>query len=195
MTTAIWDGHRRRSFTAAAVGGDSAAGSATRLWAAFRDAGRAWLGAFFLVPVYAVLAAAFGRPDPLLRILRPEWNPLNWDFASFNKVFGRIFTADPMKLFLSDDLGGVFRRTFGFVFLALAGCCVIGYPVAYFVARKAHRSRGLLLAARARLISSYALLAWVNLCRPTVRRPPPQWLHILNEPRNCLMRLAHRGVG
>ena len=95
--------------------------------------GVAWLAAFFLVPIYAVLAAAFGTTDPLLRILQPEWNPLNWDFATFNKVLDRVFT---------DDLGKVFVRTFGFVFLALVGCCLIGYPVAYYVARKANRRRG-----------------------------------------------------
>ena len=35
----------------------------------------------------------------------------------------------------------------GAVALALAGCIAIGYPVAYFTARLARRSRGLLLAA------------------------------------------------
>lgn len=152
--------------------------------------GVAWLSAFFLVPIYAVLAAAFGRTDPLLRILQPEWNPLNWEYASFNKVTGRIFSADPLNLFLSDDLGGVFRRTFGFVFLALVGCCLIGYPVAYYVARKANRWRGALLAA---LVLPFwisylmRMLAWVNLLQTDgyVNRVLG-WLHLMNEPRNWL---------
>lgn len=143
--------------------------------------GVAWLAAFFLVPIYAVLAAAFGTTDPLLRILRPEWNPLNWDFATFNKVLDRVFT---------DDLGKVFVRTFGFVFLALVGCCLIGYPVAYYVARKANRRRGLLLAA---LVLPFwisylmRMLAWVNLLQTDgyVNRIL-QWMHILNQPRNWL---------
>jgi ABC-type spermidine/putrescine transport system permease subunit I len=50
--------------------------------------------------------------------------------------------------------------------LALAGCIAIGYPVAYFTARKAGRSRGLLLAA---LVLPFwisylmRMLAWTNL--------------------------------
>ncbi len=143
--------------------------------------GVAWLAAFFLVPIYAVLAAAFGTTDPLLRILQPEWNPLNWDFATFNKVLDRVFT---------DDLGKVFVRTFGFVFLALVGCCLIGYPVAYYVARMANRRRGLLLAA---LVLPFwisylmRMLAWVNLLQTDgyVNRIL-QWMHILNQPRNWL---------
>ncbi len=143
--------------------------------------GVAWLAAFFLVPIYAVLAAAFGTTDPLLRILQPKWNPLNWDFATFNKVLDRVFT---------DDLGKVFVRTFGFVFLALVGCCLIGYPVAYYVARKANRRRGLLLAA---LVLPFwisylmRMLAWVNLLQTDgyVNRIL-QWMHILNQPRNWL---------
>lgn len=143
--------------------------------------GVAWLAAFFLVPIYAVLAAAFGTTDPLLRILQPKWNPLNWDFATFNKVLDRVFT---------DDLGKVFVRTFGFVFLALVGCCLIGYPVAYYVARMANRRRGLLLAA---LVLPFwisylmRMLAWVNLLQTDgyVNRIL-QWMHILNQPRNWL---------
>jgi ABC-type spermidine/putrescine transport system permease subunit I len=159
-------------------------------WPSFALPGVLWLVAFFLVPIYAVLAAAFGRTDPLLRILQPEWNPLAWDFASFNRVIGRVFTADPFNLFLSDELGVVFKRTFGFVLLALAGCCLIGYPVAYYVARKANRWRGVLLAA---LVLPFwisylmRMLAWVNLLQADgyVNRAL-QWLHIMNEPRNWL---------
>ena len=150
-------------------------------WASFAIPGVAWLTAFFLVPIYAVLAAAFGTTDPLLRILQPEWNPLNWDFATFNKVLDRVFT---------DDLGKVFVRTFGFVWLALMGCCLIGYPVAYYVARKANRWRGVLLAA---LVLPFwisylmRMLAWVNLLQTDgyVNRIL-EWMHILNEPRNWL---------
>jgi ABC-type spermidine/putrescine transport system permease subunit I len=150
-------------------------------WALFAMPGVVWLAAFFLVPVYAVLAAAFGSTDPLLRILQPEWNPLQWDFATFDKVLDRVF---------SDDLGKVFRRTFSFVLLALIGCCLIGYPVAYYVARKASRWRGVLLAA---LVLPFwisylmRMLAWVNLLQTDgyVNRGL-EWLHLIDEPRNWL---------
>jgi spermidine/putrescine transport system permease protein len=150
-------------------------------WALFAFPGVAWLGLFFLVPIYAVLAAAFGSTDPLLRILKPEWNPLDWDFTVFRNVLDRVFT---------DDLFKVFRRTFTFVFLALLGCCLVGYPVAYYVARKASRWRGTLLAA---LVLPFwisylmRMLAWVNLLQTDgyVNRVL-EWLHILSGPRNWL---------
>jgi ABC-type spermidine/putrescine transport system permease subunit I len=159
-------------------------------WALFAMPGVLWLAAFFLVPIYAVLAAAFGSTDPLLRILQPEWNPLQWDLATFDRVLGRVFSGDITNFFLDDDLGRVFKRTFGFVLLALIGCCLIGYPVAYYVARKANRWRGVLLAA---LVLPFwisylmRMLAWVNLLQTDgyVNRVL-EWLHIIGEPRNWL---------
>jgi ABC-type spermidine/putrescine transport system permease subunit I len=130
----------------------------TRLWAGLATPGTVWLVALFVVPVYAILAVAFGNIDPILRTTAPEWNPLLWDFGPFRMILDRIL--DP------DDLGAVFIRTGLFALAALAGCCLIGYPVAYFVARTAHRSRGLLLAL---LVLPFwisylmRMLAWVNL--------------------------------
>jgi ABC-type spermidine/putrescine transport system permease subunit I len=150
-------------------------------WASFALPGVAWLSAFFLVPIYAVLAAAFGGTDPLLRTLQPQWNPLQWDFTALDNVLSRVFGG---------DLGKVFVRTFGFVFLALLGCCLIGYPIAYYVARKASKWRGVLLAA---LVLPFwisylmRMLAWVNLLQTDgyVNRVL-EWLHLLNGPRNWL---------
>jgi spermidine/putrescine transport system permease protein len=138
--------------------------------------------AFFIVPVYAVVAVAFGSVDPILRTARPAWNPLDWDASAMRAVLGRVFDGG--------DLGVVFVRTFAFVGLALAGCIAIGYPVAYFVARKAARSRGLLLAL---LVLPFwisylmRMLAWTNLLQLDgyVNRSL-QWLHVLDEPRNWL---------
>ena len=51
---------------------------------------------------------------------------------------------------LANATGGevrpVFLRTGLYVGVAMALCCLIGYPVAYYVARMAGRRRGLLLA-------------------------------------------------
>ena len=126
-------------------------------WAALATPGTAWLVALFVVPAYAILAVAFGGIDPILRTTTPEWNPIAWDFASMQHVLARVF---------SDDLRRVFVRTGSFVVAALVGCCLIGYPVAYYVARSANRSRGLLLAL---LVLPFwisylmRMLAWVNL--------------------------------
>jgi len=126
-------------------------------WTALATPGTLWLVALFVVPSYAILAVAFGGIDPILRTTSPEWNPLAWDLEAMRRVLDRVFT---------DDLRRVFIRTGGFVLAALVGCCLIGYPVAYYVARSARRSRGLLLAL---LVLPFwisylmRMLAWVNL--------------------------------
>jgi spermidine/putrescine transport system permease protein len=137
--------------------------------------------AFFVVPIYAILAVAFGGIDPILRTSEPAWSPLDWDTTSMRSILDRVFGG---------DLGGVFLRTAWFVALALAGCIVIGYPIAYFVARRAGRSRGVVLAA---LVMPFwisylmRMLAWTNLLQPDgyVNRVL-QWFGVLSAPRNWL---------
>jgi ABC-type spermidine/putrescine transport system permease subunit I len=126
-------------------------------WAVMAAPGTLWLIALFVVPAYAILAVAFGGIDPILRTTAPEWNPLAWDYGAMRNVLDRVF---------NDDLRHVFVRTGLFALAALAGCCLIGYPVAYYVARSAQRSRGALLAL---LVLPFwisylmRMLAWVNL--------------------------------
>jgi ABC-type spermidine/putrescine transport system permease subunit I len=153
----------------------------SRAWAGFALPGVGWLVALFVVPVYAVLAVAFGQTDPILRTPQPTWNPAQWDFAAMRNVLDRVFGG---------DLGRVFIRTFSFVALALIGCILIGYPVAYFVARKAQRSRGILLIA---LVLPFwisylmRMLAWTNLLQLDgyVNRMLG-WLQVMDTPRNWL---------
>ena len=134
-----------------------------------------------MVSVYAVMAVAFGTVDPILRTSVPQWNPLQWDFGAMSDVLDRIFGG---------DLGTVFVRTFGFVALSLIGCIAIGYPVAYFVARKASRRRGLVLMF---LVLPFwisylmRMLAWTNLLQTDgMVNNVLQFLHIQSEPRNWL---------
>ncbi len=129
----------------------------TGFWAALAAPGTLWLVALYVVPSYAILAVAFGGIDPILRTPAPEWNPLSWDLAAMSKTLGRVFGG---------NLGHVFVRTGMFALGALLGCLLIGYPVAYYVARSAKRSRGVLLAL---LVLPFwisylmRMLAWVNL--------------------------------
>lgn len=154
---------------------------ASRTWAPFALPGVAWLVAFFVVPVYAVMAVAFGGTDPVLRTTDPAWNPLAWDTAAMRDVLDRV---------VGGDLGKVFLRTFWFVGLALAGCIAVGYPIAYFVAKKAGRTRGLVLAL---LVLPFwisylmRMLAWTNLLQPDgyVNRVLG-WFGVMDEPRNWL---------
>ena len=121
--------------------------------------GTLWLAFFFLIPAYVVLAIAFGTIDPLFRSPIPAWSPVDWRFEQFQFVFSRITGADGY-------FGPPLLRTVVYVGLAMVGCLVIAFPVAYFVARHAGRRRGLLLALLlAPFWISYMMrmLAWVNL--------------------------------
>ena len=150
-------------------------------WAALAAPGVSWLIAFFVVSVYAVTAVAFGAVNPILKTAQPKWNPLAWNFDAMSRIVDRV---------LHGDLGQVFARTGAYIALALAGCVLIGYPVAYYVARHASRWRGVLLAA---LVLPFwisylmRMLAWVNLLQTDgyVNRAL-EWLHIINGPRNWL---------
>ena len=167
---------------AEAVALKSPRGRRQLFWPSFALPGVSWLVALFILPIYAVCAVTFGAIDPILRTARPEWNPLHWDFTTMSNVLSRVFGG---------DLENAFLRTFAFVALALLGCCLIGYPVAYFVARKAQRSRSSLLAL---LVLPFwisylmRMMAWVNLLQPDgyvnkvlhflhLQGPPRQWLN------------------
>jgi spermidine/putrescine transport system permease protein len=149
-------------------------------WGVLSAPGVAWLLCLFVVPFYAIAAVAFGRVDPILRTADPVWSPLQWKFSAMSKVFHRVFGG---------DLGGVLTRTLSFVFISLALCCLIGYPVAYYVARHAGRWRGALLAA---LVLPFwisylmRMLAWVNLLQiDGYFNRLLEWLH-LGGSRNWL---------
>ena len=81
-------------------------------------------------------------------------------------------------------------RTIEYVVIALAGCALIGYPVAYYIARHAGRTKTLLLIL---LILPFwisylmRMLAWVNLLAPDgyVNRFLI-WAHVLSTPYGFL---------
>ena len=127
------------------------------LWPAFAAPGLLWLIVLFLVPFYAILAVAMGTIDPLFGLAEPVWNPVQWDPTTLLQV-------------LRDLVGGrltpVFLRTVSYVVIASTLCILIGYPVAYFIARRAGRWKITLLIL---LILPFwinyimRMLAWVNL--------------------------------
>jgi len=130
-------------------------------WPSFALPGAAWLVLLFIVPTYAVLAVAFGTVDPIFSNPVPVWNPLHWQFATMHEVLRGLRPGQPFWT--------VFVRTFAYVAIALAGCLAIGYPVAYYLARHAQRTKTLLLVL---LIIPFwvsylmRMLAWVGLLLP-----------------------------
>jgi putrescine transport system permease protein len=130
-------------------------------WPSFALPGVAWLVLLFVVPTYAVVAVAFGTTDPIFGQPVPVWNPFDWQFDGMRTVLTGL---QPGHAFWT-----VFVRTFAFVALSLVGCLLIGYPVAYYLARYARRSRGILLVL---LVVPFwvsylmRMLAWIGLLLP-----------------------------
>jgi len=129
----------------------------SRIWKLMALPGLAWLLLFFLVPFYAIASVAMGGVDPILGIPVPQWNPVWWNTQWFGDVFHDL---------LHGGLGVVAVRTVTYVSIATLLCAVIGYPVAYFVSRRAGRRRSLYLTLI--LLPFWInylmrMLAWVNL--------------------------------
>jgi putrescine transport system permease protein len=152
------------------------------LWPGFAFPGILWLIVLFVVPFYAVVAVAFGTVDPVLAGPVPLWNPLDWNVGWIIEVLHRF---SPGKTFF---IVGI--RTIAYVGISLALCLLIGYPVAYYIARHAGRMKGVLLVLLILpLWISYfmRMLAWVNLLSPDgyVNRFLV-FTHVLEQPRDWL---------
>lgn len=137
-----------------------AVGQARWTWPVFAAPGLIWLVLLFLVPFYAVLAVAMGGIDPIFLKPLPEWNPLLWDFTAFGEVLADLFGG---------QLGVIAMRTIVYVVVASLFSVLVGYPVAYFVARRVERHKALWLAG---LLAPFwinylmRMMAWVNLLSP-----------------------------
>ena len=60
------------------------------MWPALALPGTLWLVALFLVPFYAVMAVAFSGNINIFGEPIPAWNPLDWQFATFNQVISTV---------------------------------------------------------------------------------------------------------
>ncbi|MGH3056282.1 MAG: ABC transporter permease, partial [Gaiellaceae bacterium] len=98
-------------------------------WPSFALPGAVWLVLLFLVPTYAVVAVAFGTVDPIFQNPVPYWNPLDWQFDTMRSVLAEF---EPGHTFWTVSV-----RTIAYVAISLGGCLLIGYPVAYYLARHA----------------------------------------------------------
>jgi ABC-type spermidine/putrescine transport system permease subunit I len=125
-------------------------------WPSFTLPGTLWLLVLFILPLYTVISIAFGTVDPIFRGPLPVYQPWFWSGEQFGSVVQKVF--------------GIFRpvyiHTFEYVVIASAICLILGYAVAYYVARYGGRRKGLLLVL---LISPFwisylmRMLAWINL--------------------------------
>jgi ABC-type spermidine/putrescine transport system permease subunit I len=165
------------------------------LWPAFAIPGVFWLVLLFLVPFYAVIGVAFGGVDPIFQNPIPSWNPLDWDFTSALATLAGFLPGH--------EYWQVFLRTTEYVAISLAGCLLIGYPVAYYISRHARRTKSLLLGL---LVLPFwvsylmRMLAWVNLFSPGgyvndllawthITTHPPDWLN--GNPYSVILGLIY----
>jgi putrescine transport system permease protein len=126
-------------------------------WRGFALPGVAWLCLFVVVPAYAVLAMATGKVNLLLTPV-PAWNPATWNPGYLSKAFSGSLPGG--------EYWPAVRNTLAYVAASLALCFAIGYPVAYYVARHARRSKKLLIGLLVvPFWVSYLLrmLAWIGL--------------------------------
>jgi ABC-type spermidine/putrescine transport system permease subunit I len=129
-------------------------------WRSFALPGVVWLFLFVVVPAYALLAIAFGRVDYLFQPV-PYWNPLHWNPGYVSQAFSGALPGG--------EYWPAVRNTLVYVAIALSLCFAIGYPVAYYVARHAKRSKTLLVVLLViPFWVSYLLrmLAWIGLLSP-----------------------------
>jgi spermidine/putrescine transport system permease protein len=131
-------------------------------WPSFTAPGLLWLLIFFALPFYVVLSVAFGTIEPLFRTPVPVYQFWWWDFQTFAQTAEKFYAGDRIYL---DPL----IRTLLYVGAASLICLVIGYAVAYYTARLAHGSRGLILVLLvAPFWISYLMriYAWQSLLQP-----------------------------
>jgi putrescine transport system permease protein len=127
-------------------------------WQAFATPGILWLIVLFVVPFYAIFAIAMGTRDPIFFAPVPVWNPLEWQTETFRDVIQNVFGGGPLQT--------VLLRTTGYVAIASVLSLLIGYPVAYYIARHASRTKVILLVL---LIAPFwisylmRMLAWISL--------------------------------
>ncbi len=127
-------------------------------WPSFAAPGTGYLLFFSLIPLYVVIALAFGTVDGFGNPI-PVYQPWFWSGLYMSQV-------------LNDAVGGdryVYVRTFAYIFIASVLCVGISYTVAYYIARFGQKRRGFYLALLiAPFFISYLMrmMAWNNLLSP-----------------------------
>jgi ABC-type spermidine/putrescine transport system permease subunit I len=108
-------------------------------WPSFSAPGIIWIAIFFVVATYLIFAVAFGLFDFNTDQIIPVYQPWYWQFGDFTTVAHRVCCGE------SAFYQTTFVRTFAYVFTATALSLVIGYAVAYFVARYGGSRKALFL--------------------------------------------------
>lgn len=119
-----------------------------QLWLALVP-GAAWMTLFFLLPLFIIGVISFARPGA----------PIEWalDGSGFRRLF------DPLHLI-------IFARSVGLALATTTLCLLLGYPLAYYIARRPPRARRwlyILVLVPLWANSLVLIYAWMVLLRPT----------------------------
>lgn len=106
-------------------------------WPSFSAPAIFWLIVLFVLPFYVVFSVAFGTVDIFQNAL-PVYEPWYWSGSAFGQTIGRFF--GPAAFYQPALI-----RTAIYVPVASLICLVLGYAVAYYVARYGGRLKTLLL--------------------------------------------------
>jgi spermidine/putrescine transport system permease protein len=108
--------------------------------------GGLWLLAFFAFPLTLVLAISFGTTDELGGAIY-GWHPDN-----YSRAFDPLFVP-------------VLLRSVGYAFATVVLCLLLGYPVAYYIARFGGRAKNVLIALVVPFFVNYLVrtYAWVAI--------------------------------
>ncbi|MBV9799188.1 MAG: ABC transporter permease, partial [Solirubrobacterales bacterium] len=122
------------------------------------------------------------------------WNPFGWNPGYVSKAFSGALPGG--------EYWPAVRNTLVYVSVALALCFAVGYPVAYYVARHARRTKGLLIMLLVipfwvsyllRMLAWIGLLSsdgYVNQLLQTVGiTHPPNWLN--GNPYSVILALVY----
>jgi ABC-type spermidine/putrescine transport system permease subunit I len=151
-------------------------------WPSFAAPATVWLALLFVLPFYVVFAVAFGTSDLFGNAL-PVYQPWYWSGSTFTSILERFYGGDA---FYQPAL----IRTLIYVPAASLLCLILGYGVAYYVARHSGRRKGLYLVL---LISPFwisylmRIYAWQGLLQPDglINRALTQ-IHVISSPVSWL---------
>jgi spermidine/putrescine transport system permease protein len=96
-------------------------------WSRFLLPGGLWLALLFVVPICLVLALSFGYTDDLGRAV------YGFELSNYGDAF------DPLYI-------PILLRSVGYALATAAICLLLGYPIAYYIARYGGRFKHILIA-------------------------------------------------
>ena len=127
------------------------------IWRLLSAPGLLFLGVFFLVAFYAVVAVGMGNVTTLFEPV-PYWNPLDWNVGYLLQALEDLAPGG--------QTWPVVVRTVLYIVVAMTLSLLIGYPVAYYAARYAGRWSGpilVLLVLPFWISYIMRMFAWTNL--------------------------------